>query len=82
MTGNSRNLIDNSRKRNELHIESGGLFCDSLKLLVFGFVECNSTVDVVMAKLQHAVDQTCEHGKPEVGPKRRCGKLQPGLRGS
>jgi hypothetical protein len=26
-----------------------------------------------MAKLQHAVDQTCEHGKPEVGPKRACG---------
>jgi SAM-dependent methyltransferase len=36
----------------ELHIESGGLFCDSLKLLVlvFGFVECNSAVHVVMAK--------------------------------
>jgi hypothetical protein len=25
----SRNLTDNSRKRNELHMESGGLFSDS-----------------------------------------------------
>jgi hypothetical protein len=26
----SRNSTDNSRKRNELHMESGGLFSDSL----------------------------------------------------
>jgi hypothetical protein len=26
----SRNLTDNSSEGNELHVESGGLFCDSL----------------------------------------------------
>ena len=59
----SRNLTDNSCKRNELHLESGGLFCDSLQLLlsVFGFVEFSSSVYVVMTKLQHAVNQTGEH---------------------
>ena len=40
----SRNLTDNSCKRNELHLESGGLFCDSLQLLsIFGFVEFSSS---------------------------------------
>jgi hypothetical protein len=36
-------------------MESGGLFSDSLELLVlvFRFVEFNSSVHVVMAKLQH-----------------------------
>ena len=40
-------------------MESGGLFSDSLQLLVlvFRFVEFNSSVHVVMAQLQHAVDQ-------------------------
>jgi len=46
-----------------LHVESGGLFCDSLQLLVlvFRFVEFNSSVHVVVAKLQHAVDQAGQH---------------------
>ena len=46
-----------------MHIESGGLFCDSLQslVLVFGFVELGSSVYVVMTKLQHAVDQASEH---------------------
>jgi hypothetical protein len=46
----SRNLTDNSCERNELHIESSGLFCDSLQslVLVFGFVELSPSVYVVM----------------------------------
>src|SRR5882757_2994365 len=49
----SRNLTDNSCERNELHIESGGLFCDSLQslVLVFGFVKLSPSVYVVMTKL-------------------------------
>jgi hypothetical protein len=58
----SRNLTDNSGERNELHIESSGLFCDSLQslVLVFGFVELSSSVYVVMTKLQHPVNETGE----------------------
>ena len=52
----ARNLTDNFRKGNQLHIESGGLLGDSLKLLalVFGF-DAIPAVHVVMAKLQHMV---------------------------
>lgn len=44
-------------------MESSGLLSDSLQLLVlvFRFVEFNSTVNVVMAKLQHSVDQAGQH---------------------
>ena len=44
-------------------MESGGLFSDSLYLLVlvFRFVECSSSVHVVMAKLQYPVDQAGQH---------------------
>ena len=59
----SRNLTDNSCERNELHIESSGLFCDSLQslVLVFGFVELSFSVYVVVTKLQHPVNETGEH---------------------
>ena len=59
----SRNVTDNPCERNELHIESGGLFCDSLQslVLIFGFVEFSPSVYVVMTKLQHPVNQTGEH---------------------
>jgi hypothetical protein len=42
-------------------MESGGLFSDSLLVLVFRFVEFDSSVHIVMAKPQHAVDQAGEH---------------------
>jgi hypothetical protein len=73
----SRNSTDMWREWNKLQTQSGGLFGEPLKLLllVFGFIEFNSSVYVVMAKLQHPVGQAGEHvrhrgdrfGCPEFG---------------
>jgi hypothetical protein len=58
-------------------MESSGLFSDALQLLVlvFRFVDFNSAVHVVMATLQHPVDQAGQQvrhrsdgfGRPEFG---------------
>jgi len=59
----SRNSTDVWRESNKLQAPSGGLFGEPLELLllVFGFIEFNSSIYVVMAKLQHPVGQASEH---------------------
>src|SRR5215469_1280363 len=58
----SRNLTDNSSERNELHIESSGLFSDALQLLVlvFRFVDFNSAVHVVLQPARYPMKVGCE----------------------
>ena len=59
----SRNSISNSRQWNKLHIQSGGLFGDAPELLlaVLGFIEFNSSVHVLVPKLQHPAKKAGEH---------------------
>ena len=68
----SRNLIRNVWDWNELHIQSRGLFGYPIQLLlaVFGFVVFDSSIRVLMAELQHTVDESSKgvcHGGDRFG---------------
>ena len=68
----SRNLIRNVWDWNELHIQSRGLFGYPIQLLlaVFGFVVFDSSIRVLMAELQHTLDESSEsvcHGGDRFG---------------